>query len=1088
MNSFTHTGSGDNVAGSKYVSIISTTPENFHSLVFEVKQQVLERRFDQARVTIQTLKKIHNLNAEAERLVESLDLYLNIREHKTLDDRRKLARLLKTSDDNLTKDILNSTRVYLSVETHGEEPAETFFPRNKNLGPFSQELFLELFANEKQLRAFFSESVCLDISEYISLMRGAERLNATSLMHEIAGKLDDDYRGDFLSQKYLLIAKIASVNEKIPVEGHYWLASAEIKTEISNIALELSTLIDLSEGQYGELFEIADSILRYCLGYLPELFDTLWKHIKEFEKVSPQSASRIRAEKERHYSGTLNNDVDIEKLEQFRRDNHYKEQFLSKLASSSEITENDFFIALQSLDTLDYLNKWVEKGGLLKTEEQFVNDFLQLERQVASVEKLDTKKLDLESLLDAFLKLHFADVKRINIVRLNDLCERLNYLEFPNYTVRFLEVFISNKRSLWPSPVVKTYLIGLLNSSKLKTLRETLTSIPRALYDADSFRLESFLEYLSGNSKKAFQAITQSLTIFPDDIVSWAHMFVIADNSKATFKLNGWLEKIPEHFFKEYSETGLKVLIGIAKHSSFKKVESTLLNWFIASPNELAIPITQIFLGDLEPETEIVNLSDEVNGTIGVSYFNGKDLVTKLLVGDNFSIKNDYCIKRSSLLGKVLLNLEPGDTTTFNLKEITLKSFDPPLLSANHISLRLRDINNDGSDCFYSFQLPDDPHEMKKKFAKVLEQLQSPKKHYDSIPSFIIRGKISQREDPVKGALEQLVDDAEKISPFSAIGEVSPKNVLLDIYAICYLSITGLWKGLDKIKTDFCITEPTKEIMTAFIRKKAAMQASAIDGELFVQSEEEVQHRLSVLKEAFQTIINSSSMIELKEFDVPDKLFKIKELIDSSVFSTICVSSEKNIPWLCIDSEFSLMAGEFDCQIVNTFELFYRIGQQLKVEVKIPGLLLNAQKSLPYVLTPKEIIDLASSKNYDELHVLSLLLVKHTNPFKDFGEALNFFTYIVGKFLFDGEEISHNHPLIFDDFERSFNGCCRSILSSSPEIKAEEKLAGFVWELLILIKGFPEYRQVIFTFATNFAEGHFLDIESINTFLKNKTK
>ena len=53
-----------------------------------------------------------------------------------------------------------------------------------------------------------------------------------------------------------------------------------------------------------------------------------------------------------------------------------------------------------------------------------------------------------------------------------------------------------------------------------------------------------------------------------------------------------------------------------------------------------------------------------------------------------------------------------GENNTFSNQEIILHERLPPFIAAFRVATELRQKINDGTDCFYAFQMPDDPDQM----------------------------------------------------------------------------------------------------------------------------------------------------------------------------------------------------------------------------------------------------------------------------------------------------------------------------------------------------------------------------------------
>lgn len=137
-------------------------------------------------------------------------------------------------------------------------------------------------------------------------------------------------------------------------------------------------------------------------------------------------------------------------------------------------------------------------------------------------------------------------------------------------------------------------------------------------FDAESKNVEYWkllshhLEYQK-QYDEALIAIKNAIELYPIDTGLWSHYInLLVQTTDDESEIKRELCNIPDAAFKSISNAGFYLLskmlpIGITS------AEHHLLNWFLSNPNRCAIPITNIFLTNLNDDKRIHNFRFETD-------------------------------------------------------------------------------------------------------------------------------------------------------------------------------------------------------------------------------------------------------------------------------------------------------------------------------------------------------------------------------------------------------------------------------------------------------------------------------------------
>ena len=220
------------------------------------------------------------------------------------------------------------------------------------------------------------------------------------------------------------------------------------------------------------------------------------------------------------------------------------------------------------------------------------------------------------------------------------------------------------------------------------------------------------------------------------------------------------------------------------------------MSWFIENPNDCAIALADFHFGVTLKNNCSLTFSERVGDCIvGVRFRKDNEESLKLLV--DYPSPNHHCLLDvNSPLGSMLHSMEIGEVKAYGVHDYELMERLPPYITAFNISLKLRQIQNDGSDCFFSFQVPSNPDEMLSVMEDKLSRIQNQHKADEVINNqdfpLMCKGHFLHKNDPMKAALQLLSIKNSFQYALPNIGKNSPELAVLDVYAVAYLALTFL--------------------------------------------------------------------------------------------------------------------------------------------------------------------------------------------------------------------------------------------------------------------------------------------------------
>jgi len=561
------------------------------------------------------------------------------------------------------------------------------------------------------------------------------------------------------------------------------------------------------------------------------------------------------------------------------------------------------------------------------------------------------------------------------------------------------------------------------------------------------------------------------------------------------------LKRIPDKVLSSGSDVALTLMVEIAKTGDFNRAERIMLSCFVKSPDACATAFSNFHFNLTIGKCNDLTGSERVGDCIvGVVYIEDNVQMTKLLI-DNQTPKHHCLLDINSPLGVFLNNMEVGEIKQYGMHDYKLIERLPAYVAAFRISLELRKIQNDGNDCFYAFQVPNDPDEMLVVFEEKLSRIQRNKDNNiinnPDIP-LLFKGYFLYRNDPIKAALTLWSTKNSAKYQLPNFGKSLPTKAILDVYTIAYLALTGLAFGIKKIPVSFLITQETKYFIEEWLREINSEDYFSVGvrpgGGLWRVTAEDIkqsnQHRQ--IQDALSLIIAECDVVTPVLVDMPPLILRIHDLVDDSVYSSIKLSISNDIPWLCLDGILAHLFQNSGWKSVNALELFIELSNALDFEMKKEGLYLHALEYIPYALTFHDLSLLSTTNDEHAHYFLAKLIHLYPKAFTDTNIAVETLSSllipVLGKAYLEGEILRglrlHN-PRNNGYAERVFNACCCVSMQSNDGVQAELALAMLLCKLFTIFSAIPPMLKLICTMATVFANGHFLAIPLIKQHISN---
>jgi hypothetical protein len=1093
-------GSGPNIARDKIDNIYQDiAPKSLLAPIEKILNFVKNKDEDNALLVLNTIKSMGNLDSESLALLDIVSVRVNLIEQVDIDDAYKtLTSFYKTKPDGLAADLCISSLIRLDISKGVPADAIERYQQIPSTGIYTQEAYFELLANAIELESKYEDNrLYLTEIDLCSLVRGGLRLNLYDLTIRIAEQLVEKFPS-FNSSVLLVIAKAAKLSDRLG-QCNYWFISYQLKCELNLLVQELIPLVEESNGNDDRLIPTIASILLYKMGQAEDLHKLCCKYLDKIEKVQPSIAKLIKFN---------DNDTIViaetteDKILKANKNSSYRKELIGEIVSKEIISSGDAAVLVTIGDNAS-ISIWLETNPQISCDDSYEEEFILLELKASICSNNPTRTLAYESLFNDFIITHHESLKNINPIRIQELARKLMAIELSPLAIKLLSFFV-DEYDPWPSPPVKLYLDALYEIEQHGSLNSILININDDACDSYIWQLRANLYVKDGNVPSATMSLKNALELNPKAIECWYNLLALLKQEKAnedeSIKI---INEIPLELLNEPSQLAASILNEACILGLFHKAEEIMLNWFIQDSESNSVLFTNLFTGIT---TDNKNLQEKIeprlilpNGNSAYTYLVDTKKCTKIITRTDVKASS-YILSYNSPIGSTLLNMKEGQVETVGTQKITLIKQIAPIVAAYQISLNLRHVGNDGSDCFDMFEGSED---INKLIEQLKSKMQAGKENKEFIASHTIlpltmKCKRLNTSEPVMIALEAMTSPEVIKHPLFDGGLNVDDRIVLDTFSVIYLAITGLYKSSKLNDYHFYMTTATLQCFEQWfesIEDPDYMVAGVnSDGNFYRVIKEDIQAQTKKVQLGINHILDKAEIQKANVVDLPPSLLKIKELICHSVYSSITLSIANDIPWLCVDGQLAQYYSALGLSSINAQQFIQKLADSTRFVHKKQGIFYNINSGLAYPLTYEEMFQLSKSNEDSDFYYLAELLNKNMCTFQLSEESLQF-TYklllpVLHKGYLDGEIF---HVSIVDNIqnrglvERIFYACCRMVIVPKDGKIAEEKLAKLIVALTLRSHKIPSLRKLIFALSGKFISGHFLDLNAVKDYAEKIT-
>lgn len=975
-----HSGVGHNVGGDQHLHVYSNlAPADIRGQVDIVLDKIREKEHEKAELVLNVLKSGDTLNSEARAVLDMLSIHLGLSSGKKLDGAHTiLIKHLGSLKNDIARDLCFAILVRFECRFDREADARRRCENESDLGVYSREVYYELVSSKEILEEVFSSRE-LDLSEgeLTGLICGALRLEDIELAKVALSRLEVGYSSGNSAVLKLFVRAV--VLNPVLKRGQYWCLSKSINLEILAIAQECSDLISAGKGNDGRLFNIAIPVLGYLLCSHESLLKVCWAHIDKVSEISKEFAAELYLRMSGDYSRFEGVRLELHKAES---DIVQKNLTLDRILSSLKVSSEELPLLL-ALSSKEQLRVWCSSGGVCISEEMIEVDSANLLIAISLYSESDQlTKSALRAQADLFYKRHVSSFSDLSQFFLDNVTRKFLEVGFSDLACDFLEAVLP-KEDFWFSPLFNTYINSLFCALRKKTLLEVLNSIDADDWVPGLWWIKANLDYALGNIPEALVSIRSALSSEPNNIECWRFAFQLTRDCPDLLN-DPFFDHLPEELFSNLSVPGLQLLHELVRLDRFEYVEAVLIEWFVANPNANAKPISDFHYGTmLALPHGLMNRVSESSGRVisAVEYKSGSDTLTKLVV-DGDQVSNEFCINANSSLAKELLARSPGDVFHNGMNEIALIERHLPYIAVLRMATAIRLRQNDGTDVFYKLEAPSAPEKFLPFMEETLkrQEMQSDNSDFDSDTSIPIFMKGFKRfpSEPVKAAIQQFSHKNAYKHSILSVGEEDPKAISLDIYTLCYISLVGFSESLFSSCDAVYVSSNTKKVLDewllAVFDDKYLTVALDPSGRLIRTTAADIKKSDQTLFDGMKIFSERAKILKSVVLDAPPELMMVRDFIDDTVFSTMQLSFENKISWLCIDNQIGSLFQASGGSVVNARKLFMELGAEGTYESKKIGFFMYAQGAVPYVSTWRDFHLMAMSPDFFSDSTLAKIL------------------------------------------------------------------------------------------------------------------
>ena len=1083
MTTQIHDGSGDNIAGGKFVNIIhSIQTRDLKSAVDSIMRDVCYRNISIATEKLKVLNNIDSLESDVRLLLSAIQVKINLFKGSVPNKKSDLLSLLKNQSLPVdVREVVISILIDLECRSNPVVARERY-DRLETNSAYINEVFFEFIASKDEIQESFNCSTKYDLleQELTGLLRGALRIKEFQLAFKIGIFLDENFQSTN-SKTLLLYSESLSIltqNQNL----HYFTLEKEVKDNVEGLISQLVACIKEDDNRHITTLMSLLSITNSLDGRLVELGK---KYVKKIRKLNGEFADAMQ------FTSAA---IPFSK-------NRFK--LTSNALDIDDLIE--LHIAIEhNLVKLSSVNTWLDKGANIQTGDNYVNSFSELQLRAlvcSSDDKRGVQSLEIKA--QKFIELDTEYYVKLNPFVVIKLCNRFIELNLPLLAIEYSSHFIPNNP--WVSPIFECYLNALFFSEKYDLFLSQLKHLSSEDKTALIWLREAQVYEKIRKHSLSIKAVRASIQLNPNDPHAWHFLlFVSRDSGVSLENLKEIVFEIPEEVFSSYHESKLALVNEIAIFIDINLADKVLIDWFTKSPDKVAIALTQIHANSIfnRPKIAINPYLPAYCGD-GVKYTDGFDTFNRILVKD-IDVNHSSLLDITTPLGMVLESLKEGETVNDDIVgEIKLLERVTPYIAAYRLALELRNKGNDGTDLFKLFTMPSNEDDLMPYLEKILRHFPTKDKGQISVLNnpdipLVMRGKFTNPDCPVKGAINHLTSkNSTQYMRLFNDGIETPDKVIIDIYTAVYFSLIGLVSSLTKLSMEIVLSQHTKYYLEHWIKdtlREDYLSVGVTDQGIYRCTSEDIKTDSLGFIQELQKLLKHSKVESLKPTDTPDDLLRIKGAIDNTVYSTFQLSVANAIPWLSVDHLMCTLAHKSGHPIVNTNSFLIQLLNNTSLELKKKSIELNLLKGMPINILYADIIELSRSTDKFDVYLVAQFIEKYGSHLESSEISLNFLIDIVIRVTvnayLDGGILNSNrwHNSSYDgNAEHVFNSCCHVAIKVLAGDTAEQRLVLFILKLFDKYDMNQRYFVLISELVSAFADINSLDIQEINRLLKTNS-
>ncbi|WP_223671349.1 PIN domain-containing protein [Kangiella shandongensis] len=988
----THNGDGYNIGQLNINQTVELAPSALKKSVQEVLNSAKNGDVEASLNSIATLQRLPN-DYDSEVYLKALKVRLQIVDGKVPNDAYgELSSALVSGEikDEKVIDLCSSVLIRIDIVREDIESAIKRFRSSQYPGLETCCAYYHLASTSEELKDYYNEvQAVADINILESVFLGSIRVDDLEFAKVVLERYRKHDESEYFVKLKLLLDHQILFKEASHISS--WLMSFEHKKKLEENKKTLLNLLDGKKKPGGILLHITIGI---CLSESfseKSLLEVCLQYIEVVKKYSDEAYEALKSHKGES-SGRYALIKDLGENPKLQK------KALASIKPGSRVSEHEMIVLLQFASEID-AKLHLESGTQINSSDNAVAEFynLILLSKIVSLEN-NQYRVELINRVDKFVELAGNNITQFNlswVMDISELCLR-NNLAIAAFKI--LNPFILGK-SLWLSPIVRQFLQCAYYSDQYETLSNTLSRLHISEWDSLVWSIDFALKRKSGSDKEAISSILNAIECDDSQPSNWFNYIHLIKELRGDNEVRDIIKQIPQQALENSLSFDIKLLVLLNNLGYYKITEDVACKLFKKNPNKYARNITDVHFYSL-PYNH--NSEAENNGDSAYRFLlDGKEK-NKIISDDITAESKRFYITKSSNLGKILSRLNYDDEEYLNGQKVILIEKVPVYVQILRYSIYIRVELNDGSDTFFIFESPGNQDELISHLKDKIHYFESNRKSIKLLPDQIplyLKGRFLNKSNPVLGCLDSMLDKLEVNYKFHNFGDEDSKQIVLDIYSVFYMAISGLIEGIDFENTKFYITKETNTFIEYWIndiddRDHLSLNTTT-DGDLIKIDYEVRQLQWLSVKNYMLLLMKHINIIHPKKKDIPNEILSIKDIVDESVYSTIVVASTNDLHWLAIDSTFSQLSQHINVKVINAYRYFINLNLNVDFSTLKNGIYYHAYTCFPYALTPSNLVSLLLSKDKYDLNTLASIfrrfpkiLLSYNKPLKTIADMM----------------------------------------------------------------------------------------------------